>query len=61
VSGSLGWKAFIGIEITGRLNSKSFEAFKRDIERVAKRYGLRVKKLKLKGGPTRTKKTKKKK
>jgi len=60
VSGSFGWKAHIGIEIAGRLDSKSFESFKQDIEKVARRYGLRVKKLRLERATRRTKKAKKK-
>jgi hypothetical protein len=53
-------EACIGM-IAGRLDSKSFESLKRDIEEVARRHGLRVRKFKLEGATKRTKKTKRKK
>ena len=59
VSGCFDWRAFIGIEITGRLDSKSFESFKLDLEKLARRYGLRVRKLRLKGKTKRRTKKKK--
>jgi hypothetical protein len=61
VSGCIGWRACIGIEIAGRLDRKSFESLKLDIEKVARRHGLRVRRFKLEGAAVRMKKTKKKK
>ncbi len=62
VSGSGGSNWGIVLVITGgRLDRKSLESLKADIEKLARRYRLRVRKLKLENAAIRAKKTKKKK
>jgi hypothetical protein len=49
-------KSNVFVEITGRIDRRSFEALRMDISAVARRHGLTVRKIALRGSAKRKKK-----